>query len=934
MRLLPFRGNTEDRFMAGFDEHFGSGRFRHWPDEQFADMLGSRFDFETMDGLASVFAMVGEAVSRRIGMRASRRQVLAGYHLWHGRVVEMGSGDGKTLAVALAALVGVLSGRSVKVATSNDYLAVRDRDFIEPVCRLFGIKLGAVVGDMDSLGRASAYGCHLVYGTLREFGFDYLRDRLVSARGDVVQGKADWLILDEVDHALLDEAAIPLVIGGDPVLDLWSRSGVAAAVEDMVAEQFRLADAIAVRLEESGFGLGSEGKLLIARALAANPWCEAVLSFGTSHPSLWRGAMALLDPHGTGHPVDEVVEDLYCPVARGGGSFSLLDSGVEFLESRLGGLVSGDGFSDVPAPVLNRIYQLLRAHLLLRRDVDYIVLDGLVVLVDRSTGRSRPDTRFQDGLHEAIEVKEGLAITLEHRVLAEIGVPGLVGTYPVVSGISATAVSEQDEFLSLYGLEVVSVGSEPVLRASRGSRIYPNLGDHIDAVLDEVQGFFITGQPVLVACRTVQGCRRIADALERLRVPHGVVEAGNADGEVGVIRGAGLEWAVTVATNMAGRGTDIVLEEGLNRSVLRNFVDLASMVVGLGCRLYLEVRCGNVQEAFLLAETLAQSVGSDLSFEHVGDATLRLYRRGCDVSVLDAGPVVDFSLGLRLVNVEFNDSPRVAVQLDGRSGRQGAFGSTVGIFSSSDVALSGLDFGPIGSDRLGRPCWSGSSVDLVLKKRREEVRLRSARERGLVVGYGSVMDRYLMEYYRTREAVLDWDEEDSSAWMDRAVLGLCESVVCDHFPGYTVEDYGVRFAALCRDLDDRFGLDCSELRGVDLGVVVYELKSLFDGRFEGFARRLGVGCYVGLTRLLVLSVGDAFCEDLRSVLKGRAVISRLVAHDSRTALAEYVVGAGLEWDGFLTAWRSEVVCRLLRFQLSDLDGAVDASSFRLSGLLA
>ena len=932
MRLFPVFGNTEDRFLAGFDEHFGSGRFRHWPDEQFADMLGSRFDFETVDGLASVFAMVGEAVSRRIGMRASRRQVLAGYHLWHGRVVEMGSGDDKTLAVALAALVGVLSGCSVRVATSNDYLAVRDRDFIEPVCRLFGIKLCAVVEDMDSLGRVSAYGCHLVYGALREFGFDYLKDRLVSARGDVVQGGADWLIVDEADHALLDEAGTPLIIGGDALLDLWSRSGVAAAVEDMVAEQFRLADAAAVRLGQSGLGL--EGKLLIARALAANPWCEAALSYGVSHPSLWRGAMALLDPDGTGYPADEVVEGLYCPVTLGGGSFSLLDSGVEFLESRLGGLMLGDGFSGVSAPVFNRIYQLLCAHLLLRRDVDYIVLDGLVVLIDRSTGRSRPDTRFQDGLHEAIAVKEELEIALEHRVLAEIGVPGLVGTYPFVSGISVTAVSEHDDFLSLYGLEVVSVSSGPVLRSSRGSRIYPNLGDHIDAVLNEVQDFFIAGQPVLVACSTVQGCRRVVDALERLRVPYGVVEAGNAGGEVGVVRGAGSEWAVTVATNMAGRGTGIVLEEGLDRSVLSNFVDLATMVVGVGCRCYLEVRCGNVQEAFLLVEALAQDVGSDLSFEHVGDATLWLYRRGCDVAVLDAGPVVDFSLGLRLVSVEFNDSPRVAMQLDGWRGRQGVFGSTVGIFSSSDVALSGLDFGPIGSDRLGRPCWSGLNVDRVLKARHEEVRLRSVRERRLVVGYGSVMDRYLTEYYRTREAVLDWDEVDSWAWMDRAILGLCESVVCDHFPGYTVEDYGVRFAALCRDLDDRFGLDCSELRGVDLGVVVYELKSLFDGRFESLALRLGGERYLSLTRLLVLSVGDAFCEDLRSILRGRAVISRLIAHDSRIALAEYVVGAGLEWDGFLTAWRSEVVCRVLRFKFSDLDGVVDDSDFRPGGLLA
>ncbi len=979
-----FGSGREGRLLArirAFRDEAGVGE---WPDFRLREVARSLPDLASDEGLVRGFAVVDETVRRRLGcwrvfgmdlqgepaaiararqvlsevgpggfgdvmlpgevyrevrrLAAARpellfeptdRQLLAGLHLWAGRVVELASGEGKTASIVFPALLHALTGRTVHVGTANDYLAARDWGSLEAVYRALGVTAGYVVAGMDAPARLAAYGCGVVYGTVREFGFDYLRDQLVTVAKDRLQGHRDVLIVDEADQVLLDEAVTPLVIGGDPVLGRGVIVRAERAVRELVDEQRRMAAGFRRTLAGLGDGVGDGDRASwLARALVADPFDAGVRVLAAAHPGVWRRARRLLDEDGSGRPAPGVVEGLYCLVDPEGRYCSLQPAGLSFLEERLGDLfVAGSGPSGVlggRSGLLGQVYQLLRAHLLLRRDVDYVVDDGRVVLVDQETGRPRPDSRYRDGMQSAVEAKEGLTVHSDRRNLAELGVPGLVRLYADVCGVTGTAQSSADEFRRLYGLDVAVVAVEPGFRRFLRSRVYRSAEDQLDSVVDEVRRCLSSGRPALVSCRTVEKSLLISRRLEAEGVVHGLLNAGTVSGEVSVVGAAGTPWAVTVATNMAGRGTDVVLSPGLDDRVLEGFVDMLRLRCTAGGGEVIAVRASTGAEADLLARRLSGESDLLRLGRWEGEGRLVVGPSWAESSSVPAHSELEFGLGLHLISTEFNESPRVALQLEGRVGRQGAFGSGRSLLVASDPGLSGVDFGEPGTDDAGRACWQGRAVDIRLERRREEARLDAARGRDVAVEYGAVLDLQAGNYYRVRRELLSRSAGALEAWVRGGVSVAVERLVRRHFPGLTVDGYAERFAALSHNVRTTFGVDA----GVALGCSLYDLGSLLGdlviARLEDMRGALGQARFSELVRLLALAVGDELWEVHRELLRGMGTGSRIGGSELRTALAEYVIWADWQWEGLMEEWWEVFLSRLCFFPVDGLVGGASA----------
>ena len=555
--------------------------------------------------------------------RPTDQQLLAGLHLYNGRIVEMAAGEGKTVAAAFPAALFGLMGRTVHVITANDYLAARDCELLAPVYHALGLTAGAVLDHMAAPERCVSYGNRVVYGTLREFAFDYLRDRLIMSPSEQIQGPLDVAIIDEADQTLLDEAATPLVIAGAPVLSRRTIIRADRAVRELVAEQTTLAEECRHELERrvEGGQADHESAMLLARAMLSQPDDEATRRLAAAHPRLRRRALSLVDTDGSGRPNPEVEEGLLCALDAERGTISLLPAGVTFLEARLGDLYSASAVDPNTygssrravrrANLVNQVHQLLRAHLLLRRGVEYVVDDDRVVLVDRDTGRPRPDTHYQDGLHPAVEAKEGVPIHPDHRNLGEISVPGFVQHYHRLAGLTGTAQAASEEFRRLYGLDVEVVADKRRAlvnhfgRRDLPCRVYAHPDDQLSAVVDEVRYRQKWGRPVLVATRTVSQSEIISQRLTHAGIIHRLLNASTNQDEANVVGEAGQPGAVTVATNMAGRGTDVLLSPGLDRRILDRFVSLLEETITTNPETEaVEVRANTSGEADLLARAI------------------------------------------------------------------------------------------------------------------------------------------------------------------------------------------------------------------------------------------------------------------------------------------------------------------------------------------
>ncbi len=567
------------------------------------------------DILPEAFAAVREAGKRVMGMRHYDVQLIGGMVLHQGKIAEMRTGEGKTLVATLAAYLNALAGTGVHVITVNDYLAQRDAQWMSSLYGFLGLSTGVIVANMSFEDKKAAYAADITYGTNNEFGFDYLRDNMAFSSDDKVQRSLGFAIVDEVDSILIDEARTPLII-----------SGPADDSSDLYAKIDALIPALVKQEEEEGPG---------------------------------------------DYSVDEKAKQVY-----------LTEEGhqhIEDLLAKIGLLAEGASLYDAThIGLMHHINAGLRAHALFQFDVDYIVQEGQVVIVDEFTGRTMQGRRWSDGLHQAVEAKEGVAIQQENQTLASITFQNYFRMYDKLSGMTGTADTEAYEFQQIYSLEVLVIPThKPMIRDERGDQVYLTQREKFDAVVEDIKDCYSRGQPVLVGTASIEVSEYLASVLKKDQLKFEVLNAKQHEREAEIIAQAGRPGAVTIATNMAGRGTDIVLGGSLES-------ELAAL--------------GDVDEV------TAQRIRSEWKKRHD--------------QVLAVG-------GLHIIGTERHESRRIDNQLRGRSGRQGDPGSSrfylslednlMRVFASERVATLMQKLGMKSGEAIEHP-WVSKAIENAQRK--------------------------------------------------------------------------------------------------------------------------------------------------------------------------------------------------------------------------
>ena len=462
---------------------------------------------ETLDDiLPEAFAVVREAASRVLGMKHFRVQLIGGIVLHQGRIAEMKTGEGKTLVSTCPAYLNALTGKGVHIVTVNDYLAKRDAEWMGKVHRFLGLKVGVVLSGMDSRERKEAYACDITYVTNNELGFDYLRDNMAIYKEQLVLRDLDYAIIDEVDSVLIDEARTPLIISG--------QSGKSTKL-------YEACDVLARRLERG----------------------EASAEFSKINAIL-------------GEEIEETGDYIYDEKEK---NVSLTEQGVHKVEE----FFHIDNLADPEnLEIQHCIILALRAHNAMHRDKDYVVKDDEVIIVDEFTGRIMPGRRYSDGLHQAIEAKEHVNVRRESRTLATITFQNFFNKFAKKAGMTGTAQTEEKEFRNIYGMDVIVIPTNvPVARIDHDDAVYKTKREKFNAVCDSVEESYRKGQPVLVGTITIETSEMLSGMLKRRGIPHNVLNAKYHEKEAEIVAQAGRHGAVTIATNMAGRGTDIKLDE-------------------------------------------------------------------------------------------------------------------------------------------------------------------------------------------------------------------------------------------------------------------------------------------------------------------------------------------------------------------------------------
>ncbi len=547
------------------------------------------------DLLPEAFAAVREASVRVLGMRHFDVQLIGGIVLHRGKIAEMKTGEGKTLAATLPLYLNALTSRGAHLVTVNDYLAQRDADWMGGIYKALGLSVGVIVHGMDDVERKEAYGCDITYGTNNEFGFDYLRDNMKFEISDFVQRGFYYAIVDEVDSILIDEARTPLIISGPVehseskiyeevrphVINLQKRQGtvIRSLLKDVRAE---LEKGV---LEDKTI----ETLLQIKRGDPKNP---VFLDIVAQHQALKKQIDRTESLLRAQKLLPELDQILYCTIDERSNAVELTEKGIELLTSggrsdftlpdideesyyirenkELSGEEKDQQLRDLEeryvrsSEVLHSTQQLIKAYWLFEKDVHYVIKDGQVVIVDEFTGRMMPGRRWSDGLHQAVEAKEGVSVAGENQTLATVTFQNFFRTYEKLAGMTGTADTEAEEFNNIYKLDVVVVPTnERMIRRDYPDVIYKTEREKFKAVLEEITELYERGQPVLVGTVSIEKSEMLSKMLKRAGIPHSVLNAKHHQKEAEIIAQAGQAKTVTISTNMAGRGTDIVLGRGV-----------------------------------------------------------------------------------------------------------------------------------------------------------------------------------------------------------------------------------------------------------------------------------------------------------------------------------------------------------------------------------
>ena len=634
---------------------------------------------ETMDDiLPDAFAALREAAWRILGMKHFRVQIIGGICLHQGRIAEMRTGEGKTLVATLPAYLNALSGKSVHIVTVNDYLARRDADWMGKVHKFMGLTVGVIAPGMDDDAKREAYKCDIVYGTNNEFGFDYLRDNLKTDLKRMVQRDLTYAIVDEVDSILIDEARTPLIISGkgEKSSDLYVQVDrfvrtLSGGFDDELKEE-EDAEFARKREERKENKKNKKKKEALAEAAEADEEDEEeVVDFTRmtlaeqanyeAEQEEKRAAAAAAAPEGK--RALAASRDWDYIINRKDKTVELTDSGARKAER----FFRIDNIAEIEHADLNHhIQQALKAHKLFKRDEDYIVNDGEVIIVDEFTGRLMIGRRYSDGLHQAIEAKEGVEVRSENKTYATITFQNYFRLYSKLSGMTGTAKTEEAEFRTIYSLDVIEIPTnKPIRRVDLPDRVYSTIDGKKRAIVNEIVERHESGQPILVGTSSVDKSEEISRLLKRNGIKHNILNAKNHEREAEIVAQAGRFGAVTIATNMAGRGTDILLggnPEYLAKKRLRE-EGAEREVIELATSMYIQDIDDKTREVRERYKKL---------YEHYKAETDKEKEQ-----VIAAG-------GLCIIGTERHESRRIDNQLRGRAGRQGDIGMSVFFLSLED----------------------------------------------------------------------------------------------------------------------------------------------------------------------------------------------------------------------------------------------------------
>ncbi|MBU3574626.1 preprotein translocase subunit SecA [Polynucleobacter sp. UK-Mo-2m-Kol15] len=641
---------------------------------------------ESLDDITpEAFAVVREASSRVMKMRHFDAQMMGGLALHQGKIAEMGTGEGKTLTATLPVYLNALTGKGVHVITVNDYLAQRDAEWMSTLYTFLGMKVGVNLSQMDHTTKQEAYAADITYGTNNEFGFDYLRDNMVQDLGQRVQRGLAYAIVDEVDSILIDEARTPLIISGqaEDHTDLYIKlNALPAYLERQIGEE-----------KSDGTGVEKPG-------------------------DYW---------------VDEKSQQVY-----------LTERGHDKAETvlvELGALNDGDSlYAPQNITLMHHVYAALRAHTLYNRDQHYVVQNNEVIIVDEFTGRLMQGRRWSDGLHQAVEAKEGVQIQNENQTLATITFQNYFRMYGKLSGMTGTADTEAYEFKEIYNLETVVIPPNRISqRKDRQDQIYKTSRERYDAVIKDIEDCYKRGQPVLVGTTSIENSELIAGLLDKCQLPHQVLNAKQHAREAEIIAQAGRPKMITIATNMAGRGTDIVLGGNVGK-----------------------------QSSLIEADSSFSDAEKTAKIKILQDEWQSLHDQ-----VLAAG-------GLHIIGTERHESRRIDNQLRGRAGRQGDPGSSRFYLSLDDSLLRIFAGDRLRAvmDRLkmpdGEPIEAGM-VTRSIESAQRKVEGRNFDIRKQLLEYDDVANDQRKETYRLRNEVLESsDVGDLIANLREDVLrGIC-----------------------------------------------------------------------------------------------------------------------------------------------------------------
>ncbi len=711
---------------------------------------------ETLDDLLpEAFAAVREAAKRTLGNRLFDVQLLGGVVLHRGGIAEMITGEGKTLTSVPPAYLNALTGRGVHMVTVNDYLARRDAAWNRPVFELLGMTVGCIQGPMHSQERLPEYGADITHGTNSEFGFDYLRDNMKTQLEDQVQKDRFFAIIDEVDSILVDEARTPLIISGP---------------SEGATDKYFLADRVVRRWAQAKKGVEKEDldDLVLAKAKEAG-----AADVGA------REELRL-----------QLESDYYYVFSDKGHSAYLTETGIIAAQEALG-IPDFYAIDVMDQNWPHHLEQSVRAHAIYKVEVEYVVKDGEVIIVDEFTGRLMEGRRWSDGLHQAVEAKEKIKIAPENQTLATVTIQNFFRLYDKLAGMTGTALTEAGEFHKIYKLDVVVVPTNrPLRRKGYDDRIYLSEGEKYSAVIDEIRTIHATGRPVLVGTTSIDSSERLSTTLGKRGVPHDVLNAKHHEREAAIISQAGQLGAVTIATNMAGRGTDILLREFDPQEMLDHWQRYRLAPKGLASsdpQLRTKLLAHWVEHFLEPDSKLAKSANS--GGDDAKEKALQQYWEAHNHPHLptDRTAAVARLGGLHIVGTERHEARRIDNQLRGRAGRQGDPGSSIFFVSLEDPLMRRFMREGVKKllARLGMG--EGQEITSPMVSRRIAAAQRKVEDRNFdirknLLEYDKVNDEQRKAIYAIRTDILRGQDLEATAW--RLVDTLLGPVCAEHMPDH------------------------------------------------------------------------------------------------------------------------------------------------------